>query len=81
MSKEKDAKPEEPAPIALTRNFWKYPKFDGPPPLGKRLLILTAGGMPVISEWTRTVKDGFFVAYFEFPERDPSKEIPDDPYA
>lgn len=49
--------------------FWRSPN-DEPPPLGRKLLVLTAGGVAVISDW---MTDSNFVAWSPLPKRRDAK--------
>lgn len=45
--------------------YWRDPA-DEPPPLGRKLLILTSGGVAVIGDW---MNDSNFVAWSPLPRR------------
>ncbi len=50
--------------------YWIYPK-DALPPMGKKLAILTSGGVQITGDWRH---DGGFIAWQYLFKRDKSKE-------
>jgi hypothetical protein len=52
-------------PAASGEVYWRRPESD-PPPRGSKMLILTSGGVAVISDWIDTSN---FVAWSPLPRK------------
>ena len=56
-------------PALAGQAYWRDPEKE-PPPRGMKLLVLTSGGVTVISDW---VTDSNFVAWSPMPKKEFAK--------
>ena len=62
-------------PAEAGEAYWRDPDWD-PPPLGRKLLLLTSGGVAVIGDWMR---DSNLIAWSPLPKRRESMQHTEDP--
>jgi hypothetical protein len=59
-------------PAASGEVYWRYPDIE-PPPRGRKLLILTSGGVAAMGDW---MDDSNFEAWSPLPKKRPVQHRP-----